>query len=406
MTLYIYTGVPGSWKSAHMNSHKWIKLSSDEIRMELFWNYRDQSRNGDVFAILEQRLLTALSQWKEDIYIDSTWMNKKDRAKYIRLAKSFKTSVKSIFITTHPLVAVNRDKTRVWIKDVGKEIVFRMFDKLEIPSKSEWFDELFVVSSGDDMKNYKKEVVNTVELIKKCLLSDSNIAKSDILMREVMPSIRENKVAMKVNHDWPYHLESVWTHMIAVSSNAWLKWVSNNAIVSAIFHDIGKIYSKKWIESRWRYSFDWHEFTSINILDLYYKEELVKLSKQIPSLDVNAVTKLIKYHNFYDRVHRKILKKEESGEKIDRIAYINQETSALINSWDFKKEWIKDLYQLWNCDKDWALKEVKLTKQCSDFTILVGEALWISSKEMDMLHSKNNYYNFMKNKDGKLKKLF
>lgn len=99
----------------------------------------------------------------------------------------------------------------------------------------------------------------------------------------------------------PFHLEGdVWTHTLLVVQQALLISKSNNVHLAALFHDLGKLYTRHSNDERERVSFSMHENVSaFKVIDI-----LNHLAKDMPSynFDFNRVCSLINWHSEFHKI--------------------------------------------------------------------------------------------------------
>jgi predicted kinase len=67
--------------------HGYIRISTDDIRLEITGNAEDQSKNAEVFSIARNRVNSALSENKS-VVVDATNLNPKDRKDFILIGKN------------------------------------------------------------------------------------------------------------------------------------------------------------------------------------------------------------------------------------------------------------------------------------------------------------------------------
>ena len=139
MNLYIMIGLSASGKSTYASQlENCTYISSDKIREEISF-YADQSRNNEVFQILNKRLDTALSNG-EDVVIDATNITIKSRKPIIEIGKKHKANIIGILMMCPVKVLCNNDLHRE--HSVGVEVINKQLKKFEVPFLEEGFDEI------------------------------------------------------------------------------------------------------------------------------------------------------------------------------------------------------------------------------------------------------------------------
>ena len=217
-TLILLVGVPGSGKTTYaqkyMQEHtNVIHLSSDNIRKELWGDESIQDNNNEVFTLMQTRAIDALNNGRSVIY-DATNITRKDRSYIINLCPKF-VKIECHIIWAPIETCIERDAERE--RTVGKAVIDKMLKRFQ----PVWFDE-----GIDEIKIVLPENF------------DSD-AYADNIQR-----------AMKIPHDNPHHTANILEHCF----NAYLFSKENNFNLdiqyAALYHDIGKPYTKAFIDSK------------------------------------------------------------------------------------------------------------------------------------------------------------
>ncbi len=144
-TLTILVGVPASGKSIYakkINDANTVVLSSDAIRKELLHDEKDQSNKQLIFRKLYSRARKSLDEGK-NVVIDATSINIFERARVLRNFKDYNLHKIAIVFDTPIEVCIQRDAERE--RTVGADIVKYYYNKFQMPSLEEGFDEIKVV---------------------------------------------------------------------------------------------------------------------------------------------------------------------------------------------------------------------------------------------------------------------
>lgn len=148
MTLDILIGPPGCGKSTlarqFLQQNPELKiLSSDAMRAEFGTGEDDQSVTGRVFSTLKKRLLNYLES-SEDVVIDATNINRKDRSDYIKYGKQYgaKITAHSFEYNKKFLLARNHTRGLAGGRNVPEFVIDRMLNKYQCPTKEEGFDSI------------------------------------------------------------------------------------------------------------------------------------------------------------------------------------------------------------------------------------------------------------------------
>jgi len=363
MILEILIWIPGAGKSTYTKDKEnegFIVVSSDKIRKELYWTYRDQSNPEKVFGVLFSKVNELLSNNK-NVIIDATSKSVKDRKEAIKIWKRYNAYIIGVFFDIMPQVANERDILRAsYEKDVGEEVIRRSYYRLEIPTYNEWFSEILI------LKDYESEnlVVNKqVHMIYELISGNYN---RNNFAYDFYSNLFEGQKSVWMSHDSEYHNEDVREHLENVVNQALIRNVSNNVIISTIFHDFGKYYSKyynSWFE---RYTFEKHANVSIKLYNSFYREKLSSFSDMY-DLDLDLIELVILNHNDYDRLYRKISKSDIWMDSLPSIVgeYLKKIQNEYKNI-DIKI-YASELYFQWICDKNWAIKSVKLQEDTDNY---------------------------------------
>jgi predicted kinase/predicted HD phosphohydrolase len=366
--------IPGAGKSTLINKNikPWdIVISSDEIRMELFWNYQEQSQNGLVFEKYFQKLehylkLAASWQFSWKIFLDATSANKKDRQRIIHTANKYWIQCDWVFLNIHPELSIKRDSFRKGIKEVGDAVVYRMFNKLEVPSTDEWFNNVTTIDIKDDITEDKMDRV--AYWVKELTKATESSEKMSVITELILPNLYEYTNAIELEQKSEYHDETVWTHILQVVTNAVEKWYSNNVIVATIFHDAGKLYARRWNPEFERFTFDGHGDVSVKVLDLFYTNRL----KKIEGIDFTQIRSIVKFHNYFDRLWRKLDKIIDENNwinwgKFDEKEFLKSDIVNFIKKEWFDNSFINELFNHWICDKEGAKRNIEQLNNYKNF---------------------------------------
>lgn len=149
-------GPPGSGKSTWAKNyvqkmqteeswHRFVILSSDEIRKELWGSDTDQRNPAAVFKLLNRRAYSALSGATSVIY-DATNINKKNRKSVLdRMPDTdfadLPISKIAVVFETPLATCIARDASRDRV--VGDKVISRYYNQFEMPTKEEGFGSIY-----------------------------------------------------------------------------------------------------------------------------------------------------------------------------------------------------------------------------------------------------------------------
>lgn len=157
--LIVLVGIPASGKTTYAKSlenENTIRLSSDDIREELFGDVGHQGDSTVVFQEMDKRTKVALKSGKSVIY-DATNANSRRR---IHLIKSVpKDVVKKCVYFTHPIGKLcERDFWRD--KTVGKEVIMKVYKRLSPPMYWEGWSDIKIVSNYKELSHFGKPPID------------------------------------------------------------------------------------------------------------------------------------------------------------------------------------------------------------------------------------------------------
>lgn len=223
--LYYLVGLPASGKTTYAKKLEKelgaIRLSSDDLRIELFGDVNCQDRNTELFEEMNKRAKLALKSGKIVVY-DATNINSKKRMNFInQLPKNIsKTCV--YFAEDRnsiDIFDVNRDKT------VGYEVTERMYRTLQIPMYHEGWNDIKIICK--DYIKHNKNIMKDLDTYDK--------------YKSALYSLNLDKV-VDFPQDTPYHTLSVSRHMYYAYDYIKKLNLKDDEFVTiaALLHDIGK----------------------------------------------------------------------------------------------------------------------------------------------------------------------
>lgn len=213
--LYLMVGYPGSGKSTILKQilkdENDLVLSSDDLREELF-GFQDQTRNNELFIELYRRAENHKD--KGNVYIDSTALTKKDRARCIeRLKEFFEVFCINVLRPIDELIAVNksREGTEKHIPDDKFRDILKRY---QMPTYQEGFEKIYfkINSSRSDMKE----------------------------------AIFDYNSLPDVPHDNPHHPESIKEHIDLCIKHCLDTYKADILRDLSYYHDLGKFFVKQY----------------------------------------------------------------------------------------------------------------------------------------------------------------
>ena len=306
--LFMLIGLPGSGKSTFArnkvkfydntcNETKLVIVSSDDIREELYGTRSCQKDPARIFEIAHERVIEFLEQgW--DVIFDATNITRKNR---ISLLKKIPAYIEKFAqICWAPIsTCIERDLKREF--SVKANVIWRMAYKFQMPFYDEGFDHI-CISYPEDF-NYKT-------YIEEDILNPSNI---------------------NMSHDSPYHSFSIWEHCKKAKEYAVNNKFSSFVADAALYHDIGKFFTKSFMNSKGEVTDRAH----------FYNHENVGAWLSLGVLNSNSKTTtdndFIIYTAWLISQHMLICALRQGGEN----KYLDH----------LPRTWYHDLYNLFECDQ-------------------------------------------------------
>lgn len=215
--LIMLVGIPGSGKTTYaqnyIKEHGAVHLSSDLIRKELYGDESIQGNPNEVFSLMQSRAIEALNNGKNVIY-DATNVTRKDRSYIISLCPKF------VHIEAHVIWApietcIARDESRG--RTVGEAVMHKMLGKFQPPFYDEGIDDIkVIIPENFNATEYTFDTMNK----------------------------------MRIPHDNPHHTLDVYEHCTAAYLYACNYGMNSDVEAAALWHDIGKPYTKAFVDSK------------------------------------------------------------------------------------------------------------------------------------------------------------
>lgn len=271
-------GLSGSGKSTyakHLLNDNTIYISSDDIREELFGDASIQDDVNTVMRIFHKRMKEALQNGKS-VILDKTNLSIKSRAESIQIASLYNIPIEAHILSVNILDCIERDKNRN--RTVGPDVIYNQAKQFEIPFYEEGFSNIYIIKSS------------------------LQPLKSAAFIKEL-----QNQM-LHFQQDSPHHLESLDEH-VENAHAMFLDYPVNDAFkLAAYWHDVGKLWTKKYFEKDNYFHYYQHENVGAYFVLSHYKE----FTEYYPELQ--------KKDNFLDFVflinyHMAPFRVEQSGEK-------------------------------------------------------------------------------------------
>lgn len=231
---YMLVGLSGSFKSSYQFDEEIVKISSDSLRKELFGDENDQTHNAEIFNELHKRVVLNLKNGKNVVY-DATNLSARRRIAFLNSIRHINCKKECIVLATPFEECVKRDAERA--RTVGREVILKQMKRFQMPQYDEGWDIIFVKQYCERIKLYTLY-----------------------------------NYAYHIEHDNPHHLESIGKHLYMTET-----YLKNNGISltspliqAAKFHDIGKLYTKNFCNSKGEKTKEAHYYSHEKVSSYLY----------------------------------------------------------------------------------------------------------------------------------------
>lgn len=211
--LVMLVGIPGSGKSTFSGEYEergYRIHSSDQIRREMYGSEEIQGKSSEVFELLGQRVRKDLAAGRSCV-IDATNLSRKRRTAMLGSVAKYAGRKTCVIVLATPSVCMERNAARN--RTVPPEAIYRMLCSFETPYYYEGWDTIKVSFGGEQY---------------------------------VFP--REQ--AADFSQDNPHHTLTLGEHMDAARDYCVEHGFSEAVCEAAWYHDIGKLYTKRFTNYR------------------------------------------------------------------------------------------------------------------------------------------------------------
>ena len=261
--LFFMIGLPASGKSVKAKelAEKYdAKIhSSDELRIELFGNIQVQENNNELFEELHRRIKTDLLNGINVIY-DATNLNSKRRRNFLKTLNKVNVYKEAIVMATPYNVCIERNKNRD--RQVPEHVIERMIKSFNIPIKQEGFDAIELCYSEDWAKDRIFNDINDCD---------------------------------EFNQDNPFHSLMLGDHLATTCLYLLKECQSYELCFAGLYHDIGKLYTQIYTDSKGNKSDKAHYYNHENV-SAYESLFLLKWVSSLTFTEILHTSALINYH--------------------------------------------------------------------------------------------------------------
>ena len=205
-------------------------LSSDKLRFELFGDENEQGHNSEVFNELHRRVISFLKKGKDVVY-DATGLSSRRRRGFLKQLSQIECDKTCAVFSTPFETCVKRDAQRE--RSVGRGVIFKQMKQFQFPHPNEGWDKILLIRADNSEK------VRLMDFFSEDIETPHECA--------------------------PHHGESIQEHMEMSSDMARENGEPEEVVAALLFHDLGKLYTKGFFNSKGEPSEVAHYYSHENV---------------------------------------------------------------------------------------------------------------------------------------------
>lgn len=262
--LIMMVGLVGSGKSTYAEKlalqENAIIHSSDKLREEMFGSVDENSKNDELFITLHRRIKNDLIEGKNVIF-DATNISYKRRMAFLNELKKIDCTKICYMIATTYEKCLEQNKNRE--RKVPEHVIKKMYLNFDVPAYFEGWDQIAIIS--DDKSESHEDLFTRLDTI---------------------------------NQDNPHHIFTIGMHCKSTAAHLCNDIINGvayndiNLITAALYHDIGKEFTKSFENSKREVTdiahyYQHHHVSAYSVIFLLFSKSVT---------DILDVCQLIRWH--------------------------------------------------------------------------------------------------------------
>ena len=268
-------GLPGSGKSEFAEKYAKetdsVVISSDQMREQLYGDVNEQSKNNELFDIIDNAIINSL-KCKQSIILDATNISRKKRINLLNKLAKIDCEKKCIIMATpyETCISSNHERER----QIPDEVINRMYMKWQTPAYFEGWDDIRLVYRDEaDKKKY---------------------SKPEELVLKLMEYDQKNS----------FHSKTLGNHLADTAAKVRsMNYEDEDLVYAALIHDIGKPYTQIYKEGD--SNAHYYDHQNVGAYDCFF----IDFPRYVDRLDISLLVNLHMDPYFWDS--QKVMEKKQ-----------------------------------------------------------------------------------------------
>lgn len=264
-------GLPGSGKSTYAKKNfvgeNIIYLSSDELREELLNDINNQEENNKVFEEMERRTISALKSGKSVVY-DACNTSYKKRMHLLKQINRY--NARKICIVVYADIEDCYERNSHREREVPHTSIDKMLKSFYFPQYFEGWDEIKITGTI--------KTGNATEMTNELFFGQDGLIYQE--------------------HDNPHHKLSIGFHCLLAYTNSLFFGGDKNVQLATLFHDIGKPFTKDFIDSRGNPSEEAHYYQH-HLVSAYFAVPILYSAEIVQKENLNDILEVLALIDFH-----------------------------------------------------------------------------------------------------------